>query len=223
MSIKLKINEVILFCFILSGLVFLLSALDVFNIWSDKLHKFLFHTLGYTVNQGNAFGPLWFFHFNSNLGAIASKEILVLVTIGISIILRKTNHFNTLKKFLYEIVGGIILFIVIKYSLNTNLEIVDFLGVKLEDTQFPSGHAYTASILYISIYFLCKKFLVNKKIIKFLKFYFALLIFLVGVSRLLGGNHSLTEVLGGWSLGVFWVLFLQIIWKLESQLIGNKN
>ncbi len=219
----LKTNKSIIFLFIISLTIFFLSSIGLFNSLSKDLHILLFNNLGYTVNQGYAFGPLWFFHLNSNLGAIASKEILLLMTIGISIILYITKHRNSLKNFLSEIIGGIILFLIIKYTFNENLGITDFLGANVEDSHFPSGHAFTAAILYLSLYFLSEKFSKNYKTKKFLRYYLSMIIFLVGISRILGGNHSLTEVLGGWSLGICWILLLQIIWKIENKTFNSKQ
>lgn len=66
---------------------------------------------------------------------------------------------------------------------------------------FPSGHAMTGLVFYgFIIFFVCKKEKKNR-VDKTLFFGLAILIFLIGFSRVYLGVHYPTDVLAGWLMG----------------------
>lgn len=71
---------------------------------------------------------------------------------------------------------------------------------------FPSGHATIAVALYgFIIYILFREF--RSRLHRFFILFFGvLLIFLIGLSRLYLGVHFLSDVIGGYLLGLIWLL-----------------
>ncbi len=68
---------------------------------------------------------------------------------------------------------------------------------------FPSGHTTSATVVYASLPFYCRK--------KWLIAIAVLLPFLVGLSRVCLGVHYPTDVIGGWLLGIFAILLMSFL------------
>ncbi|RDV14164.1 PAP2 family protein [Pontibacter diazotrophicus] len=76
----------------------------------------------------------------------------------------------------------------------------------VEHFSFPSGHATTAIALYgLLAYFLCRHYQAHAQR-KLLLWLAAILILLVGFSRIYLGVHYLSDVLAGFLLGTLWLL-----------------
>ena len=78
---------------------------------------------------------------------------------------------------------------------------------------FPSGHSMISVLFFGSIIYLVNKYNVKHK--KLITFSLSTFILLVGISRIYLGVHYLTDVVGGYLLGLV-VLFL-IIHILERK------
>jgi Membrane-associated phospholipid phosphatase len=73
---------------------------------------------------------------------------------------------------------------------------------------FPSGHSFTVLIFYGMLIFLCRQNRKNRTAANFITILLSCLIFLIGFSRIYLGVHYPTDVLGGWSLGLFILMVL---------------
>lgn len=90
----------------------------------------------------------------------------------------------------------------------------DYLRMVVEKSySFPSGHAMISVLFFGSIIYLVNKY--NLKHKRLITFSLSTFILLVGISRIYLGVHYLTDVFGGYLLGLV-VLFL-IIHKLERK------
>ena len=73
-------------------------------------------------------------------------------------------------------------------------------------TSFPSGHATVAMALYgFLIYIICKNISTQRKKLAVL-FVGASIIVLIGLSRMYLGVHYFSDVLGGYLVGLIWVI-----------------
>ncbi|HIY57979.1 MAG TPA: phosphatase PAP2 family protein [Candidatus Tetragenococcus pullicola] len=89
---------------------------------------------------------------------------------------------------------------------------------------FPSGHAVTSMILYGSLLLLIPQFFRSKNLQIFFKVFLGLLIFLIGMSRIYLGVHFPSDIIGGYTLGLSWLLFSypyyreeRLKWKIKGK------
>lgn len=76
---------------------------------------------------------------------------------------------------------------------------------------FPSGHSVTSMVFYGYLIYLVYKYINNKKIKIILMIFLGLLIPIIGFSRVYLGVHYTSDVIGGFLLGVVYlILFIDI-------------
>jgi undecaprenyl-diphosphatase len=88
---------------------------------------------------------------------------------------------------------------------------------------FPSGHAFAAMIVFGFLIYMTWK-LIKGKILRFIVFFFSgILIILVGISRVYLNVHWLSDVLGGYTAGIAWLLFSIVIINTVRQMTSTKR
>lgn len=93
-----------------------------------------------------------------------------------------------------------------------------------EGYSFPSGHAMISMVCYgLLAYFIAKKLTSTKAIIT-VQLFFALLIFLIGISRYMINVHYLTDVLAGFIFGFIFLVGLIYLYEFLHRLrIKNQS
>lgn len=76
------------------------------------------------------------------------------------------------------------------------------------DLSFPSGHAFGAAAAYATFAFFCARFVPSHRAELFCYFFAALLVGIVGITRIYLGVHYPTDVLAGLSAGGAWAFIV---------------
>ena len=79
---------------------------------------------------------------------------------------------------------------------------------------FPSGHTFTATVLYGFLIFLVWRYTKRPGVRLGATFSFSLIILLVGLSRILLSVHWVSDVLGGLSIGLAWLICSLLITRI---------
>ena len=218
----LRTNKTLLIIFITSLIVFLLSCFGIFDSLSNYFAKSLYYNMGYTTRWSKSYGPPWFAGMTTNISALGSKELVLIFSIFIYVYLSVARNKIHAKNFLFTVGFGIILILVVK-SITSKLEELTLNSILTESlSNFPSGHAYIATVMYLAM---AKNLISRKKsdqVNKYLLISAIILIILVGLSRFLGATHTVTEVIAGWSLGMCWYTFAELFQRIDHKSIFNK-
>jgi undecaprenyl-diphosphatase len=209
-KIRFSIAYTILF---LSAMVVWATVSGAINNISNWMSEFLLDNLGYTNQWSKEFGPRWYIFMNNDISALAGPVIIPLFLVLISVYAYLKNKFNTIHRFLFVIVGGIIFMFITKAIFSPEFSDQSLDIIYGTETPFPSGHTMVSTIFYISLAVIVARTQRRVKVRKYLIVVGCLLVIIIGISRFITGGHTLTEVLAGWALGMMW---LTICWLLEQ-------
>lgn len=171
--------------------------LNIINIWSPIFTKIMI--------------------FITNIGSQKIMIILFLLTFGI-LIYRKKWYYSLLLTF--SMLGGLILEILFKNIMmrarptNSLIEVTGY--------SFPSGHSAMAIIYFSVIIYSFKEEIKNKNIRYLFIVANVSLFLLVGFSRLYLNVHWFSDIVGGFTIGLFWMTFLVLLFKTVDGIYQNK-
>ncbi|HLR63460.1 MAG TPA: phosphatase PAP2 family protein [Lentibacillus sp.] len=95
------------------------------------------------------------------------------------------------------------------------------LEANAEGYSFPSGHAMTSLVCYgLFVYFIVKK-ITSQKTVLGIKIAFALLVFLIGISRYIINVHYLTDVIAGFTIGGLYLTGMVYLFELIQKRRSN--
>lgn len=198
-----------------SGLAFAALAEDLVNHESMSVLDPLFGNwlLLRTTLTGNRLFSLITFMGNT--------LIITGGTVLIGFWLAKEKHWSQLQLLLATVVGAALLNVVLKNIFLRSRPDNPLAFIRATGFSFPSGHAMISIAFYGVLIFLIfpnLKSWVGKTL---LIIGWIALFGLIGFSRLYLGVHYLTDVLGGWSAGLMWLLLCVLMNKLLSK--GNSG
>jgi len=216
-------NKKLTLIFFISLMVFVLSCIGWFNHLSAEAAKFLYDSLGYTNKWSKTYGEPWFVTMNSNFSALGSRELVfVFITFYTGYLLMSGEKQKTVY-FLSNMIGGIILILITKY-LTSGKEIITSRMIVTESiSEFPSGHTFIATVMYLTAAISLKSKIKSSNINRYFLIAAITIAIIVGLSRIAVSAHTVTDVVAGWSLGVCWVVFIQIIWQLKKYFSASQK
>lgn len=195
-----------------ASVVFLLTLIGVTDGVSEWIDYFLLDNLGYTNKWSKTYGSSLLVHTLSDLGALGGKVLLFIATTFIIIYYTIRKEYKLLWKFLTVIISGsfLLLFIKMIFAEDVPYEPIDLLLSSI--ATYPSGHAFMAMLFFLTIAVLLTRKQRRSEVRVYTFVFISIIIFLIGISRILGAQHNLTEVLAGWSLALIWV---SCCWLIE--------
>jgi membrane-associated phospholipid phosphatase len=137
--------------------------------------------------------------------------VLVAIIVGVILFIRK-NWWRLLALFLCVAIGQAVLNIlkVIFQRPRPKTELYVF------SYSFPSGHVFSAAVTYGFCIYLTFRFIKNATVKWIVVTSLALLILLIGFSRVYLGVHWFSDVLAGYATGFAWLLFSIFVAKAVS-------
>ena len=185
-------------CFALS----ILSFAAIVDSLSEK--GTLFHLdlkiNAYVIRVANP-GLTGFLGTITDLGSIY-LVVMVAVIVGVILFIRK-NWWRLLSLFLAVGIGQAVLNI-LKVAFQRPRPKTEMFVFSYS---FPSGHVFSATVIYGFCIYLTFRFIKNAPVKWIVSTLLALLIFLIGFSRIYLGVHWLSDTLAGYVTGFAWLLF----------------
>lgn len=185
--------------------IFLLTLIGVTDGISERIDYFLLENLGYTNKWSKTYGSPIFVHTLKDFSALGGKVLLFIATIFTIVYYKIRKENKLLWKFLIVIFGGSFLLLIMKmvFAEDVPYEPIDLLISSIAN--YPSGHAYMAMLFYLTIAVLLTRKQRRSEVRVYTFVFISIIIFLIGISRIFGAQHNLTEVLAGWSLAIIWL------------------
>lgn len=182
---------------------------------SNKLafDNFMRTTFGLTNRWPHSpYGPGWLVAICKDIAALGGHIDFVLIVGFVTCFLFFLRENKRLTEFLITVMGAVILLFIMKFTMNINSP-DNMLNVFLnDDLGFPSGHAFMALVLYTALAKYSGRKLIYTSARYVVYTFAAVLIFLIGISRLFT-SHTPTEVIAGWSAGLFWLSIVNYFFR----------
>jgi undecaprenyl-diphosphatase len=141
-----------------------------------------------------------------DITALGGVSVLTLVTLTAVVFLMLDGKSHMAYFTAASVIGGMLLSVLLKDLFDRpRPEIVPHL-VYAASSSFPSGHSMMSSVTYLTLAALLARSHERKRIKAFFLLIAALVIGLVGVTRVYLGVHWPTDVLAGWMAGSVWAM-----------------
>jgi len=205
-------------CLFSSIFTFIIIAVLVSKNITNNLDYFVLLSFRNPVNKYLPIGPSWlldFFKDATSLGGLTIVALISVITVGILII---THRRFVLRVFLISVILGGVSDLILKEIFSRQRPSVVLHLVQVNTFGFPSGHATMSVVIYFSIVLIVIYSGVNKKLKTYLLWTAVFLVLIIGISRIYLGVHYPTDILAGWSLGMFWISIEWILIKTKSKL-----
>lgn len=151
-----------------------------------------------------------FFIFITKFGA----EFIFLFLVVLLALFLKNRQYRDFFLVSAVTAGGSALVIIIKEIIGRVRPVIENPVYKAQGYSFPSGHSTTAMCFYGVLVFLVFKYVKNFWLKIFLTLFLSAIILLVGFSRVYLGVHYPSDVAAGYYLGLAWISFCVIIYRL---------
>ena len=195
--------------------LFFLSASGLLDWLSDLTSNYLLKNLGYTNKWSKSFGPEWFLELNSDIAAMGGFPLMfIFITVAL-IYYHLRRESRRLWRLLFVIIMGGILLLITKIIFAPEIPHEPFDIITNQISTFPSGHTMMGTIFYTTLAVTISRRQHSRRTKRLTLITGVVIIILIGISRILPGTHSVSEVLAGWSLGMIWLCFC---WILERKI-----
>lgn len=154
----------------------------------------------------------------TNLGGVS---LIVIVSAVITLYLLYKRYWWDLFAFFLVAGGGEIILFILKLLFHRPRPTAKL--VTVHGYSFPSGHAFASMMVYGFLIYITWK-LIKSEVLRLLIFSLSIIfIIFVGISRIYLKVHWLTDVLGGYTAGVAWLLFSIVIVNTVRQMTSTKR
>ena len=160
----------------------------------------------HTADLSDPIGPLWFEELMRDVTALGSTVVLSAVTL-ISVAYLFFQQNRRLALFIVvAISSGLLCSYLLKYGFaRPRPELVPH-GMYVYTSSFPSGHSMLAALVYFTLAGLLARLQQSCKLKIVLYLSAAVIVLMVGISRLYLGVHWPSDVIAGWCGGMLWAL-----------------
>ena len=183
------------------------------------LDRMLLTALRQPGDLGTPIGPSWLPGTMIDITALGGTTNLTLISVlAIAFLLLLGRYRHAL--YMAAATGGGAIFGTLLKSLfaRARPEVVPHL-IEVHSLSFPSGHALNSAIVYLTLAVLIARELELRRMRIFVVGAAALLVLLIGFTRLYLGVHFPSDVLAGWMLGASWALAMGMIADLLHRVL----
>jgi len=196
-----------------SILVFLGVADWVQDGNSQRFDEFVLRSMRKPDNPSVLVGPAWGTEAARDVTALGSAAVVVLVSGGVLGYLLLSREWRSAILVLVCVVGGVLASFSLKQLFaRARPTIVPHLD-HVTSYSFPSGHSMLSAVTYLTL----GAILARSTRDRTLKLYYlglaTVLVFLIGLSRMLLGVHYPSDVLAGWCVGLGWALLCSVVMR----------
>lgn len=152
--------------------------------------------------------------------ALGNFLTLVTLSVGLAVTLHYAMRVRAVWFIVCCLVGGRLLHMVLRIVVDRPRPILIETLFSIDGSSFPSGHAMMSAVVYPTFALLIAEQIEQRAVRNGLLAAAFVLVAFIGVSRLYLGVHYVTDVVAGFSAGLFW---LSACWEVRAQLIDRRS
>ncbi|WP_394223206.1 phosphatase PAP2 family protein [Alteromonas gracilis] len=180
----------------------------------DEKLLLLFRT---TQDLSDPIGAHWVEELMRDITGLGGVGILTFFTLASAVYMLLIKKPKMALFIVVAIVSGTLLSFALKYGFDRPRPDLVPHGSYVYTHSFPSGHSLMSALVYFTLATLLSRVEKRKRVKIFLLSMAALLTVSIGISRVYLGVHWPSDVLAGWTVGVFWsILSLMVASSLQS-------
>ena len=201
--------------FVFFGLTFIIAFYAFVNLSLAIISNGSIIALdSYLVNLFYFYREEWLAVFFSLVTFLGSSSLVIVVAIALIYFFFVKRKFAYILSFVITFFGAEFSVYVLKEVVGRVRPPVDMAFLVENSFSFPSGHATIAVALYGFIIYILFRESGGRSRRMAILFIGVLLIFLIGLSRLYLGVHFLSDVVGGFLLGLLWLIIGIVVSKI---------
>jgi undecaprenyl-diphosphatase len=162
-------------------------------------------------SDGSPIGPPWLVYAARDLTALGGATVITIVTIAATGFLLLRRRWGTFWLVLASIAGGSALSTTMKRLFDRPRPDLSLHLADVTSLSFPSGHSMLSAVTYLTLGTLLAKTTSDRRVKTYFLCTAALLVIIIGTTRVYLGVHFPTDVLGGWCAGVSWALICSLL------------
>ncbi|MEL6750901.1 MAG: phosphatase PAP2 family protein [Pseudomonadota bacterium] len=164
----------------------------------------LMSALRNSADMNDPLGPRWFEETAGDITALGGYPILVLLTLGVLAVLWMKGKRAAVAVVLASTMLGSLLSTGLKLLFaRPRPDLVDHMDQTFTSS-FPSAHAMVSTIVWLTLATLATRFVTEPGLRRMLLAFAAIIVALIGISRVYLGVHWPTDVVAGWAAGLAW-------------------
>lgn len=181
----------------------------------QKFDEWVLTSVRQADNPTELRGPGWLKDFMRDITALGGAPVLTLISLGVIGYLIIQKSYRSLILVCIATLSGLLMSLLLKfYFIRPRPEIVPHLMTETTPS-FPSGHSMMSAVVYFTLAALLTRLETSNKVRLYTISLTFLVVFLVGISRVFLGVHYPTDIVGGWTFGLFWAT---LCWYLARYL-----
>ncbi|MCW8085142.1 phosphatase PAP2 family protein [Sabulicella glaciei] len=186
-------------------------ALEVADGDTHSLDHALLLALRSEADPTDPWGPGWFEEMMRDFTALGGTGVLLLVTATVFGFLLLTGRRQAAMLVLLSIASGVVVSHGLKWGFGRPRPDLVPHGQSVYSQSFPSGHAMLSAIVYLTLGALLSRVQERRRAKVYPLVVAALLVLLIGFSRVYLGVHWPSDVLAGWAVGAGWAALCWLI------------
>jgi membrane-associated phospholipid phosphatase len=189
------------------GIAFMLLGIGLFGgIAEDVIHNGPLTHVDLSVNR------FLKVHVKPSLGDLmqvisrTGSELIFVVSPPLALYLIRRQRWSESSMLLLGVAGGETVNLLLKTLFARQKTPSAVSLTTLDDYMFPSGHAMVSFIFYGLVAYLVVRTVPSRRWRALISIALAVVVLLIGFSQLIVGGHYLSDVLGGYAFGLFWLV-----------------
>lgn len=190
--------------------IFIATADEVLEGGSQHFDEWVLHALR-NADVTSPLGPHWLPWVARDLTALGGVAVITLVTLIATGFLALQRKWGALWLVAASVVGGALVTTVLKRAFDRARPDLSLHLAEVNSLSFPSGHSMLSAATYFTLAALLARTTTDRRIKSYFLASAALLVLIIGVTRIYLGVHYPTDVLAGWCAGIAWALLCSLV------------